>query len=561
MRRLLLVLVLLGAAACAPPGGTARAQSRPPVAEADAGRGAPGVVWGMVWTPPEDVRAAARDLRAMRRAGVRAVRTPPVTPPVLLTLADSLGLALYQDVAPPVLSAAQLRDTLAAVERMLRAVLARAEGHPSARHVGLAVHADTGDPAACDAVNRLAAVARRAGGPDVRTYLVTALRTPAAHRCGRVADLVLLDVRDRADPLGRLRAWQAASDAPVGLAAVGTWTRAAPEAGGRRRPHTPAAQARTLERRLHALAGAPALPPVAFVARWRDAPDAGRHRYGLHDRAGRPRPAARVAAGFMTGRQRVFALPPGKAPPPGAPPLVLVSWGVAALLGVAYARLPRLRLAASRYAWAHAFYRDALREGRELLPMVSGGLGAVAALSLGAVAWLAVRLARDVAAAALAVRALPAAWTDAAHALLAVPTAAGGAVGGAWLLATALWMAALGLAAPKRRRLRPGQLLMLVTWPHWTALAVLAAAAVLASAPGALARDALPWLAGGVALALVVATARVVVDYAALTRLPAPVVAALALASPPALAALALALAAALHGDALAFAWRLLTQT
>jgi hypothetical protein len=263
----------------------------------------------------------------------------------------------------------------------------------------------------------------------------------------------------------------------------------------------------------------------------------------------------------MTGRQRVFALPLGEDPPPDAPPLVLVGWGVAALLGVAYARLPRLRLAASRYAWAHTFYREALREGRELLPTVSGGLLAVAALSLGAVAWLAVRLTRDAAAAALALRALPAPGQAAAGALAAMPWTAGVAVGGAWLLATALWTAALGLAAPSRRRLRPAQLLMLVAWPHWTMLGVLAAAAVLASVPDAPARAALPWLAGGAALALVAATARVVADYVALTRPPAPAVVGLTLASPLALAALALALAAPLHGDALAFAWRLLTQT
>ncbi len=236
----MLTALVLGAA-------TAPAAAQPTVAQPAAP--AKGVVWE---APPEYVQAA-RELRRIRAAGVDAVRTTVLRDERLLALADSLGLALYQDLPVAYLPAPALYDTLDAAARMLEAALERARGHPSARHFGLTSYSDTSTPAACAYVEALADRVRRHGPPGSRAYYLTPFAR--ADPCAGAVDLVLLDALNRARPEALLDRWRAAhpdASARVGLGALGTWID--PQAArGRRVPHSAEAQARYLETHLSTL--------------------------------------------------------------------------------------------------------------------------------------------------------------------------------------------------------------------------------------------------------------------------------------------------------------------
>src|SRR5690606_10614355 len=310
-----------------PPDPAAAALARIRAAVADAGRLAPRgplAPWpealaGVVWSPPRDRAAALDELLAMRRAGVRAVRTGLLADTLLLRAGDLLGLAFYQDLPIANLPAPALLDTLVHAERLLEGALALAARYRSARHFGLALYSDTSDPRARPYFERLTALVHATGPEGSRAYYLT--RFPEDDRCDRQVDLVLLDARD-GDPEALLARWRRTHETAAGIGAFGAAVRPGRE-GGWRIPGTLAAQARTLELGLGAMMEGEA-PAAFFVYRWRDGrTDAVLDQraevqgvgYGLMDEGGRPRPALAVVRGFYTGTQRVFAFDAGTSAP------------------------------------------------------------------------------------------------------------------------------------------------------------------------------------------------------------------------------------------------------
>ncbi|MDX1545383.1 MAG: hypothetical protein R3247_00255 [Rhodothermales bacterium] len=526
----------------------------------------PGPVRGVVWRVPADLAQATEDLRAMQQAGVEAVRTGLIRDDTLLTLADSLGLAIYQELPLDFVSAAALVDTLAFAERLLGEALQRASGHPSARHFGLARRSDTSAPRACAFFEALAQRAREA--PGARVYYLTAFIE--SDRCAETVDFVLLDALDVDAPAARVARWRAAHAVPAGLGALGTWV--GPEARpGLEDPHSPESQARYLETHLrHLLADTTAAGRAVFVHRWRDVPVASpspvhdlarptAHGYGLHAAGGAARPALAVVRGFFTDGQTTFAFPQGAAPPAPVPWARLLGWLVFLMLGATYALSPRFRYTVPRYFQAHGFYRDGIREGREVLLGSSIVMLLAVALSVGILGTVVLDVLRPTAAFRLVFSALPASVQQTAVALLAQPWMLILLLGSFYALGIALWASLLALVSRRRHPLLPGQALMLVLWARWPLLVLLLGAMTVPSLPA-------PWAVRGALLLVAVgglvalyALIRTLYDYAAITYVPGPFVLLLALANPMVLLALALTLPIfALDLDALAtFAWHL----
>ncbi len=464
---------------------------------------------GVVWAAPADVAKAEADLIRMRAAGVEAVRTGLVREERLLTLADTLGLRFFQELPLDALPAPPLVDTLAFARKVFAEALERARDHPSARHFGLARRSDTSVPEACDFFRALAGMR-----PDgVRVYYVSAFSE--ADRCRDAVDFVLLDGRDRLPPVTD---W-----AGRGLATLGTWVD--PDGPrGLRNAHAPEAQARFLENHLNALLDA-ATPPVAvFVHRWRDAapdaapepPDPYGRRYGLLDHTDRPRLAFDVVAGIYTGRQRVFAFPAGRAPGPGAPWIVLVGWAVLVMIAVHYARSPRFRFMAPRYFLAHNFFRDAIREGRDVLPMTSALLLLAIAAAVGMTASVVFGAITDSRAVLTLLHWLPDPLRTTLAGLLGQPWLLALTAGSIYTLALALWAAVLAFLARRRRPLTPGQVFMLVVWPRWNLLPLMLAAMVLGARP--VSPETAAALAAAWLLLTLWAAVRTLIDFTHLTR-------------------------------------------
>ncbi|HLT46404.1 MAG TPA: hypothetical protein VK002_04175 [Rubricoccaceae bacterium] len=478
---------------------------------------------GVVWSQPADRAAALDALLAMRRVGVRAVRTGLVADTLLLAAADLLGVALYQDLPVANLPAPVLLDTLAFAERRLRAALALAEGHPSARHFGLALYSDTSDPRSRPYFERLTALAHEAGA---RTYYLT--RFPHHDRAARTVDLVLLDARD-ADPTEVLARWRARHEEPAGIGAFGVAVRPG-SAGGWRTPGTPAAQARALENGLGALLALDVPPEALFVYRWRDAGGAVRDQraevqgvvYGLVGADGAPRPALDVVRGFFTGTQRVFAFDAGAGPPEArtAAALVLLGWVILLGLGLLYWLAPRFGLLGSRYFGRHDLYRESIQRGYDLNAGLNSLLAAFVALAAGLV-WASVlrALARTDALATAT-----SAWSPAGQArldaLLGLPLVLvllGALVYGLWILFNMIWLYAL---TGRRRRIRPPQALTLAVWSRWSVAALMVGAMILATLPARTATRLAPVLLGAWLVAEVVATGRMLYDFAHVSRVP-----------------------------------------
>ena len=334
---------------------------------------------GVVWSPPDDPAQASDDLRRLHEAGFRAVRTPLLRDEALLTLADTLGLQLFQDLPLAYVPGAVLDDTLAYGLRVLERALNQARNHSSARHFGLTQQSDTSDPRACAFIERLAERLRRT--PNSRSYYLTLFIE--ADRCAGAVDLVLLDARDAAAPARLVARWHRAHpEVPVGIGALGTWVDPSARPG-LHVPHSPEAQARYLERHLRTLFADTTQVPYVFVERWRDVEEAlpspalsrtapTLRSYGLHDQTRTPRPAFDVVTGFIADRQTTFAFPTGTAPSPSAPWATLVGWFVLVLVGGSYAASSRFRYMVPRYFRAHVFYRDSIRDCANLSPLFKG---------------------------------------------------------------------------------------------------------------------------------------------------------------------------------------------
>lgn len=488
---------------------------------------------GVVWTPSSDPESAVSELTRIADLGATAVRLTQPPTDTVATRADSLGLHLYVDLPVGYVAATQLQDTLAAAAPTLTRLRALARRHASITHVGLAHGVDTTVPSACEPLRDWTRRVRD-GDISLRTYYVTPF-TAATDRCADAVDRVLLDLRGHPAPVGRWQQWR--SETPnVGLGAMGTWVRPTARTG-LRVSHSPERQARYLEEAFSQLLDSTRTsPPVVFVSRWGDraSPRLASRRYGLHDATGAPRPAARVIRGVYACTQRAFAFPAGTEPP-GSYGLVLVGWGLVALLGGLYARDVFVRETVGRYFMAPGFYRDALRDGHDLHPGANGLLLVLAAGALGTVGTCAARLAASQPGTAHVLAVLPSDLQPMLAGGLDQPIAAGVVMGGCALVLLLFWIGALVLVARRRAWFSFAQGLVLVVWPCWPVLgAVPLALATGPEAPVSPFGFAVLMGAGG-GLALVSMTLRVLYDYWVVTDLSGPTVCLMGLLSPLAL--------------------------
>ena len=509
---------------------------------------------GIVWAPPASSDAALDALQRIAQTGADAVRLLHPPADTILSRADTLGLALFVDLPVAHVPASALADSLRAAEQTLNRLHRQTNRHESLQAVGLAHHTDTTIPAACDILAEWSEQVHAASTLD--TYYVTPF-APSADRCANATDRVLIDLRGRRAPLAQWRDWEAAHPG-TGIGALGMWTR--PDAApGLRVPHSPEQQARYLERTLTHQS----TPSIVFVDRWQDAasPLLPSRRYGLHAATGQPRPAARVVRGLYSGTQQVFAFPNGNAPANTPYGLLLLSWMLVAVLGGLYAGRPFVRLTLSRYFRAHGFYRDAIREGRDLEVGATSVFLSIVTVALGIMGVCATRSAADAPLTETVLAAVP----EGLRGLLAFgveqPEAAGLLFGGAVLWFLLLWTTALVVTARRAGSFSLSQGLMLITWPCWLVVPALPLALIATIEPPVPlpVLSAVLLLASGGAVAYF--TVRVLLDYQAVTGLSWGLVAPLAALSPP---VLGLGIAGALvllYDVPLRFLWHLAVLT
>ena len=539
----------------------------------------PALLRGVVWTPPDSAALALRDLVEMQRAGVRAVKTSPIQSEALLTAADRLGLALFQDLPVADLPAGRLVETTAAAGRELDSLLARAARHPSARYVGLASLADTSEPGACAYFDQLVARMRADGPEGMQAYYTS--RFANADRCAGSVDLVLLDARSE-PPAPRLARWRVLrGDRPAGVV-LGQAVRPG-EQGGYREMGTEASQGRYLEQQLAGLTGLSAdadgaflpgldAPPAAlFLYRWRDsAADAAplsagvsRMDFGMRDETDRSRPSLAVARGYFTGQQRTFAFDAGKAPSGGAPSLlaILAALSVVGLVGL-YARGGEVNLLAERYFLRHGLYQEAVRRGRELDAGTSAALAGCLALAAGVLTTIALRTLARTDALALTLAPLAEGTREGIVTLLTAPVGLAllvTALYALWLVIVMVWLFALTGTA---HRIRPQQAITLAVWPRWPLLVLMLGALLVATMPAGLA--AARWAVALLALwaaVEVVALARTLGDFGSVSGVPTERALGLGLLVPLGLAvAVGVAVAWAV-GPELSFLWHVATRS
>lgn len=523
---------------------------------------------GVVWDAPSDTEAALSDLAAMRRAGVRAVRTGLIEDTEVLRVAGELGIALWQDLPVEGLPATFLTRRTEQVTALLTEALDRARPYPAARHFGLARASDTSDPRARGYFQTLTEVARERGAAGTRTYLVS--RFPDSDRVGEAVDVVLLDARD-ADPIALLRRWRRAHETPVGIASMGVGVRPG-QAGGWRTLGTEAAQGRSLETAFSDLLTLSEPPEAVFVYRWRDAAEdvverdqraeVSGTRFGLFGDDDQPRAAFEVATGFWTGRQRVFAFDAGNEARQErrASPLLLIGWGLVLGLGLLYAAAPRLSGLAPRYFGRRDLYREAVQRGFDLSVSETTGLAVVLSLSAGVVGAAALRaLARTD-----ALVAATASWTVEGQAqltgllgrplLLVLVLALAYA---AWLLLSLIWLNVISGS----RRLRPAQALSLAVWARWAWIPLMILSLVLGSIDAGLATVLAPAFLSLGLLIEVVAGYRMMWDLQAVTYAPPARAVVLGFGVPFVLAVVGLVALGITSSEEIGFLWHLATRS
>lgn len=524
---------------------------------------------GVVWQQPDDLREAISDLYEMRRVGVQAVRTDVIADERLLTVADGLGMQIFQEIPVENLTVLELQDTVAFAMRTLDQALARARQHPSARHFGLARMSDTSDPAACAYLEQLTQRVRQQGPERARTYYVTPFIK--ADACTGAVDLVLLNTLDAEDPSALLAGFVEQDSVRVGrtgIGALGTWVDdgAGP---GVRIPHSPQSQARYLENNLNRLFDrrAPVQPYAVFVYRWSDpvgsdATGVGLTpvAYGLHGES-TSRPALDVVRGIYTGSQLVFAFDQGGEPSGSWPWITLLGWSGIAVLGVFYAASPRLRFMIPRYFVAHGFYRDAVREGRDVLLGPSVALLATEALATG-VLWSAVINAY---AGEYAFQMLLRWTADPVRGLLmsaqSYPWVAVLIFAAVFVACALLWSIILVLLSRRRYALSSSQTMMLVVWSGWPLLLLLPAAMVVPALDADMAKTVSLTLLAIWGVVLLCAVVRTVYDFHDVTKVPVYFTLAAWLLNPYVLLVLALAVSVLFNVPEAAFLYHLLTRT
>lgn len=486
---------------------------------------------GVVWTPPSDPDSALATLHHIDDVGATAVRLTAIPSDPIATRADTLGIRLYVDVVVSSRSASGIQNVPSPSPSKLERLRTLSRQHPSIAFVGFAGPIDTTSPQVCESLSRWTEKLHAAESP-IQSYYVTPFWA-SADRCQGAVDRVLLDLRASPTPIEEWTRWNSEARA-VGIGALGTWIR--PDApSGLRIPHSQERQARYLEDALASLLDSTRTGPSAvFVSRWQDDPSAllPSRRYGLHDKTGTSRPAAAVVEGFLTDTQRVFAFPSGPEPKSETPIFILLGWGLLALIGGIYTQSLFVRRTITRYFTAHGFYRDALREGRDLKPGLHCLLLGIVVAALGSTGILSARLAASRPVIEHVLAAMPSDIGAVLGLGIEHPTVTGLAVGATALAIILGWMLVLLLVARRWTRFTLSQGLLLVVWPIWPTLVALPATlAATQASPIRLSYFALFLLVGSF-LWIVSYTLRVLGDYQAVTNVPWPVVMLLGSLSP-----------------------------
>lgn len=523
---------------------------------------------GVVWQMPANRLQAENDLLLMQQRGIEAVRTGIVRDTIVLALADTLGLQLFQELPVTGLAANQLLDTLASVRRELEEALARAPRFSSTQHFGIARRSDTSTQRACDYVEELAARVRAV--PNARVYYTTVF--VESDRCAAAVDFVLLETRDAKDPKATLQEWTLYHpDTPAGIGALGTWVDNRQE--GLLQPHSVESQARYLETHLTALLDRTSSAQAVFMHRWRDVdeltirgelPQLGVQHYGLFAANGLPRPASTVLEGIYNDTQRIFAFATGTAAPQPFPWHFLVGWLPLFLVGTCYAALWQFRGATLRYFVAHNYYQEAVRIGREINAGSGVLLLVVLAISAGVTGSLFLQTMQQTTALHYLVDSLPVTEQRMVRMLLARPLGLIFALASVYALGICLWGAFLSEAIRRRQPLEAAQVLILVLMTHWPCLLLLLASLTISSLSFAHAAPLMIVVAGLWILMDLWAAIRTLRDCVTIGFVRTPLVFLLVFARPLLLLFIAGLVVYALSDEAantIDFAWRLATRT
>lgn len=462
----------------------------------------------------------------MKAIGVQVVRTGLVNNETVYSAADSLGIQFFQDFPFEYIPAHELQDTLQYAMQILQEALWWAESHPSARHFGISIHNDTSEPNACEFLDALTSRARQMTRHPVKFYAVTSFIED--EQCAGSVNISFLDLLDEKAPLQIAARWQKAHpNQRMSIGAIGTWVRELEENDfdGYALQHSPAFQARYLETNLNALFHPEVGLDAVFVYSWRDRrlaiPSSAqnlsypfRHTYGLKTVRNEVRPSLAVVEGFFTDRQKVFAFPVGRPSGQSVPWIIVLGWLNIALLGVGFANFPRFKPTVRRYFTAHAFYRESVREGRELLFGPNALLLVIVMLAFGITGAVILDAVRSTTAFAVLVRWLPESVGMSLIALLAKPLILIVVLASGFGLGATIWTSILSAVSTRSRRtLLPGQTFILVVWPQWPLLSTMIAAIAL----GTIETPQAPQLALAlficVAIVLLASSIRVLVDY------------------------------------------------
>lgn len=432
---------------------------------------------GVTWERPLSVLRAAADLKSMANLGITAVRTGPVTEELLLVTADSLGITLYRELPFYEYPAARLVDSTAAAGLFLNHLIRSGSGHSSAGPIGLAVRADVSAAEACAYFSQLRS-AVESSREQLFYYVSTFIE---ADVCADFVDFVMIDATDNPDPAAMILRWNAIHTTPPAVT-VGWWTDTG-ISSGLQIPNSPESQARNMESSLGELMGDSRLVAV-FVHRWRDqlsgvAPtgtergDVYGRAYGLQDETDIARPVMHVVTGIFSGGQSVFALPRDPSEPSPEVWYLLMGWLLIGIVAALYSSSPRFRYMTPRYFIAHGFYRNAVREAREVLPIVSTALLSVVGISIGMIATQFMIAVHDTAPVIHLVKLMPSVMEAALAVLIKSPVIATFFLGSLALLQITVWMGLWMIVGLRKAALLPSQALMIAVWPQWQLLLLL----------------------------------------------------------------------------------------
>lgn len=444
-------------------------------------------VFGVDWVAPGDFGDAAGDLVEIAEVGFTAVRMPPVYDQDFFTLADTLGLTLYIELPYSHLPSRSLSRALEASDSLLTMVLNAGAGHRSAGPIGITRLSDTRSSQACDAIEMIAHRIRAAGRMAYYTTLFA-----DGDQCTDRVDFVLVD---RLRPYGDMDQLQevmrreaSSQTTRMGLAGVGSSVSEGEETGWSV-PGSEEAQARFMETALKALLGSQ-LSHV-FIHRWRDqaegdtsVPDPWQRSYGLYAIDSEPRPSLQVVRGMLRGFQDTFAFSEGQPDEHERPWFPVMGWIMIGLTALMYAGRPRFRNMIPRYFFAHGFFRNAVREAREVLPLTSTAILTVTGLSIGLIGSFIITGLQDLALTVHWYRLLDESTRASVTAILNVPFVLTVLIGSMTLVSTSVWMGGWMALTGRRARLLPSQALMLASWPRWQVLILLPLAMTLQATAG-----------------------------------------------------------------------------